>query len=676
MKTKLSYRDHLLGAGLAMMYVGLLLMTSQDLAMSRDESFYVVAAQDYARWFEQLANDSGAALEQTAIDQAWDFNHEHPGLVKSLFALSWLAHQKWELFSTDSNAFRFPGMVSGGLLLWLLYVFGAQVFSRSAGLFAALSFALVPRVFYHSHLNCFDIPITLALTWVAYCYWRAYTSRGWVLLAGIAYGLALATKHNAWILPGILLIHYMWLAAAARKSGRAVPKPWWLLSMLLIGPILFFATWPWLWHENWDITWERVAWYVQFHLNHEYYNMAYFGENYFYPPFPMSFPFVMTLFTVPLTTIALAIYGIALRHDRVVPSWVSRLWRRRVAPTEISEAEPATPAEPAEAETETESGSTVGDVPRPEAQDSAEHLSTRHSRERGNPVLASRSSQTPGILDPHVRGDDDGFAGEGNSSREAMSETKEPHSEPDAEPTESSSELPSGERVAASVRAVDWRCTDVLLLGLLTAPLLVIALPSTPIFGGTKHWFPAYPYIALYAGLGFTFACERLCRYVRGASLRQATGVGLAALLLAPSALETAHAHPFGLSHYTALAGGVPGAADLGMNRQFWGFTTGSLADWLKQTMPDGGSVWLCDMTWQAWQMMQRDGVLPRNLRAAPNFVSADYVMVHHEHHFAEVDFQAWVAFGSTAPIHVLTYDGVPIISVYQHPRRRSSNSP
>jgi len=49
----------------------------------------------------------------------------------------------------------------------------------------------------------------------------------------------------------------------------------------------------------------------------------------------------------------------------------------------------------------------------------------------------------------------------------------------------------------------------------------------------------------------------------------------------------------------------------------------------------------------------------------------ADLVLVHHEPHFNEVDFQAWMAFDDVQPVHVLTYDGVPIISVYQNRRKR-----
>ena len=42
------------------------------------------------------------------------------------------------------------------------------------------------------------------------------------------------------------------------------------------------------------------------------------------------------------------------------------------------------------------------------------------------------------------------------------------------------------------------------------------------------------------------------------------------ALVVVPAALETIHAQPHALTHYNAIAGGAPGGADLGMNRQFW----------------------------------------------------------------------------------------------------------
>jgi 4-amino-4-deoxy-L-arabinose transferase-like glycosyltransferase len=554
MKTGL--RDHLLGLFLAVGYVAVLAATADDLAMSRDESFYVVAAESYGRWFETLFDDPSAALEQKRIDRDWRYNHEHPALMKSLFGLSLLAHRHWDWFDTPGLALRFPGMVTAGLLLWLIYIFGARAFDRRVGLFAALAFACLPRPFYHAHLNAFDVPIVLMLTWVSYCYWRCLGGRWWWLVwLGLAYGLALETKHNAWITPGVLLIHFVWVGVGERRSRaagfvrRVGYAPWWLLVMATMGPILFVALWPWLW----DKTWPRFEWYASFHLNHTHYNFEYLGKNHWKPPMPWHVPWVSTAFTVPLVTIVLSVVGLAAR---------ARAW----SPLRI------------------------------------------------------------------------------------------------AEPTDS---------------LLARRRTEVLWLGLLLAPLVVISLPNTPIFGGTKHWFPAYPFMCLFAGVGFTQLVDRYTpkawpAWLRiGPRARHAATVALGGLFLAPAAVETAHSHPFGLAYYTPLAGGIPGAADLGMNRQFWGYTHGALAGWLAEQMPDGGSVWPCDATGKSWQLMQKDGMIPDNIRAAGHISRADFALVHHELHFIDVDTQIWDAYGRVDPVYVLLYDGVPLVSVYENPRRR-----
>jgi 4-amino-4-deoxy-L-arabinose transferase-like glycosyltransferase len=570
---RIGARDHWLGLLLAALYLAVLLGTSSELAMSRDESFYVIAAERYGNWYALLLEDPSRALERSAIDQAWAYNNEHPALVKTLFAWSWLLDQRgvpalreWvglspgPLFSAPSMAFRFPGMLCGALTLWLLYIFGARAADRRVGAFAALSYGMIPRVFYHSHLDCFDIPIVLMLTATVYYYWRSLVRPRWAVLTGLAYGCALATKHNAWILPGILVIHFAWVVVAelsrrrARHAPRVVLTPYWLLAMAVVGPLLFVGSWPWLWFD----TYARFVGYAKFHLHHAYYNMEYLGVNYFRPPFPISFPFLMTLFTVPLTLLVLSLAGIVVRARAMMPRFV------------------------------------------------AARLSPR-----------------------------------------------------------------------GTLRA-DARATDVLWLGCALAPLLVIALPSTPVFGGTKHWFPAYPFMMLFAGHAALYVLVSTESRLLGRGLVDAAPVATLSMaaLLAPAFVETLHSHPFGLSHYTLAAGGVPGAADLGLNRQFWGFTTGSVVDFLREKLPNGGRVFLHDTTSMALEMLHRDGLLPRNIRPAANLSDADYVLVQHEKHMAEVDFQAWQVFGSVQPAHVLTYDGVPIVSIYEHPRRRVAAEP
>src|SRR5262249_10334671 len=60
--------------------------------------------------------------------------------------------------------------------------------------------------------------------------------------------------------------------------------------------------------------------YAEFHLNHEYYNMVFFGMTYWKPPFPRAYAWVMTLATVP--TIILLLFAIGLAWSifaRIVP---------------------------------------------------------------------------------------------------------------------------------------------------------------------------------------------------------------------------------------------------------------------------------------------------------------------------------------------------------------------
>jgi 4-amino-4-deoxy-L-arabinose transferase-like glycosyltransferase len=547
-----TWRDHALGFGLCVLYVALLIGTADSIGLGRDEGIYVDAAQRYAGWLELLVKAPGQALERAAIDGAFTANHEHPPLMKLLFGVGHLVQRELHIFATDSQSFRFAGMLSAGGLLWIIYLFGTRLYGRSAGIFAALSFALLPRPFYHAHLNAFDMPITCASTLVLYNYLVSLERPRRALLVGLTFGLALLTKHNSWFLPIMMSAHFGLCAVVeqrSRKRGhpRRIPLvPWGLLAALCIGPCLFYGGWPWLWHGGWP----RLRDYVAFHLHHEYYNMEYFGVNYFWPPFPISFPWLMTLFTVPLTSLLLGIAGAGRAVTYAVRDLRALFLQRTAA-------------------------------------------------------------------DGH------------------------------ADPTQPTA----------------------LLLGALLTPLIVISLPSTPIFGGTKHWFTAYPLLALFAGRAFVEALALLPR--SSALWSKLQPVGLAGLLLLPAAVETAHSHPFALSHYTAAAGGVPGAAEKGLNRQFWGFTTRSLVPYLLEVMPNGGTLYICDTLYSSFQMLIRDGHLPATFRPTPDIARADYALVHHEKHFAEVDHQIWTTYRSAQPAQVLLYDGVPIISVYKNPNKR-----
>jgi 4-amino-4-deoxy-L-arabinose transferase-like glycosyltransferase len=565
---RLSWQDALVALGLGGGYATWLLRTLNDLGYARDEGFYFQASASYARWFEQLFAAPRAALARSAVDGAWGANHEHPALVKSLFALSGAFLQKrWHLFAMEGTSYRFPAIVLAGVAVAVIYLWGAEARGRTAGAMAALLFAAMPRVFFHAHLACFDVPIVTMWTLGAYAYWRALRRGGVLapLAAGVAFGLALDTKHNSWFLPIACAAHFLalqvWAALAARTRllpravdaavvrRRALAA---LVAMGLVGPLVLVGLWPWVWHD----TVRRLSDYVLFHLNHEYYNMEFLGVNYWAAPMPRGYAWLMTLATVPGVTLLLFAVGVAGR---------ARAW-------------------------------------------------------------------------------------------------------------------------VVKAKSVDAAGTDLLWLIALVVNYAAWLSPRTPIFGGTKHWLTAYPFLALFAGVGFDMVVRAARRELlrlrrRSEAARRAGRSAIAAPLLLGAAVlaapftETVRSHPWGLSAYTPLVGGAAGAASLGLNRTFWGYATGAVAGYLDERAPRGASVYIHDTAGPSWDMLVRDGRIRKDIRGVGSIVGADYGLYQHEKHMLGQEYQTWVAFGTLRPAHIGGLDGVPVILVYEDPRVTRAHS-
>jgi hypothetical protein len=542
-------RHHAVGLLLGAAYLAALLATAKDVGFARDEGFYFTAARMYQGWFDVLAASPARALDAKVIKKHFEYNAEHPALMKTLFGFSErLLHGKLEWLSA-ATALRLPGMVAGALALYLIYVFGSFAFGWREGLFAALAFALIPQPFYHAHLCCFDMAMTATWLLVVYLYWRSLSSTRFGVAAGIAFGFAICVKLNALFLPLVLGLHYVLLRWRRSKlpADRALPppKPWAFVSGAIFGPIIFFLHWPWLWHD----TLRHVGMYLGFHAAHPHYNTAYFGENIIAAPTPVSYPFVMTLFTIPTVTIALFLAGAFLRaRHRMTGRW------------------------------------------------------TRFLRDRSAPI--------------------------GPESRDGL---------------------------------------DLLLLIAGLFPILLIALPTTPKFGGTKHWMPAFPFIALLAGVGAARLADVAAGLLRRVPRPAVSAAVLALLALAPLQ-QTAASHPFGLAFYVPFVGGAPGAASLGMLRQFWGYTTQGVAPYLNAETRKGGRVWFHDTAPSSVAMFREQGIVRRDIRAAIRPNDADFALLHHELHMIHNETWIWNAYNSITPVHVLTYQGVPMVSVYRNP--------
>ncbi len=527
---------------LGLMATASLALGGRTEGFNRDEAQYFDAGELYSQWYGELgeAIASGrfqrvrAQVSPEAIDRRFSFNHEHPALMKTLYGFSWRLFHRTLGWLSDAQAMRLPADLAGGLLVALVYLFGAQACSRRAGLVAALLTLGAPRLFFHAQLACFDAPIVTAWLGTIYCYWRSLTDRRWGFWTGVAFGLALATKHNAFFLPILIGGHWIIIAIVAGRRVEALPSARPLVWMALLGPAIEYAHWPWLWYHPI----ERFREYLNFHLHHVHYNFEYFGKNLNQPPYPFSEPFVLTGLTLPVTTLLLGLGGFGLLF------W--RWWRKQSA------------------------------------------------------------GRTPALL--------------------------------------------------LAVNAL--------------FPPSIIAFSGAPIFGETKHWLATVPFLAIAAGIGLDLLSHRCIEVLslRGRSAQAALAL-LVVMAVAPALAETWRAHPYALTHYNLLAGGPAGGADLGMNRQFWGYSARGVFPWINAHAPRHAGIYWHDAS-PTLNISVREGLLRADLHDTgleePGVRQADLGLVIHELHFNKYEHWMWDFYGTTQPSYVLADEGVPLVTVYE----------
>lgn len=307
---------------IALSYVIVLWIAAPAVGFTRDEGYYFKAAEEYAGWWGVLFSSRFFdAFTDAEIQKFFSYNTEHPPLVKLSQGITYHVLSNWLGIATPSQGFRAAGFLFGGLSLVSTFLLGRELVSERVGIFAALCVAVMPRYFFDANLACFDVAITAMWTTSLYFYVRALRApadRTWryAVQCGLVFGLALATKLNALFLPFVFV--FLWLVeppdplrpklrrASSGGTDIVLPRiPIVLIASAIIGPLVFIAVWPHLWHD----TFNRINAYIAFHMHHEHYPISYFHDLLIKPPFPWSFPVVMTYLTVPVPILALGTLG-------------------------------------------------------------------------------------------------------------------------------------------------------------------------------------------------------------------------------------------------------------------------------------------------------------------------------------------------------------------------------
>lgn len=583
--------DIAVSAGLAIVYLGLLLAT-MDIGFPRDEGFYFNAGEMYSYWYDDLFEDPAKAFTQKSVDRHFEYNPEHPALPKMLFGASWRlfgkmhdpANEPWAKswyhrgsppkqilgIMSESTAMRLPALLLNSFLVFALYLFALRHFGRTVAIATTAVWMFQPHAFWHAHLAAFDMPITVMWFLTVAVFAEAIIDGpngkrrwGFIVLTGVVWGFALNTKLNAFFIPATLVL--WWLVARWREAVAIIPfkgrKARWpriplaFFSMLIISPIVYYIFWPKLWFDPI----EHMKFYIPRHAKHEYYWAYFFNTLYVKPPFPVSFPFVMSAMTLPAPTIVIFTAGVFSSTAK----WLKDRFPR-----------------------------------------SADELSADQD--------TAKKSPDSGIM---------------------------------------------------SLVAINT-----------LIPFAIIAVPTVPIFGGTKHWLPAMPFLAIFAGIGFEWligAISNISTLVTPARRGVVRGVVIAIAavgLLGPAVWDTLHGHTNGSTYYNGLFGGHEAMGRYGMQREFWGNTAFSTLGWLNTNAKKNARVHFHDTAWDSVRFYLRDGLLRKDLKTTWDFNNSDIFLFHWHKEFLDLEAEGRNKLGNPVPVHVVEQDGAVLLNVYAKP--------
>lgn len=542
-----------LGALAAGVYLAVQIAGLPGIGLTDDDDFYIPAGRIYAEWFARAVlgpvTGNVSAWRKPGVQAAWSCarcNREHPPFAKWVIGAGvYLLSDKLGLLP-EYQAGRIGIVLLSTLLAWLVFRMAYDVYGAAAALFSVAALLTMPRFFFHSHAPTLDVAVAFTYVLTVYAFWRARTSFGWGLCAGVAFGLALLTKVNA---PFALVpLGIVWLRRL--KGGRLAqgeihlgPVPVSLPAMLVLGPLLFFALWPRLWFD----TVKNLSEYFQFHLKHYGIYFYYFGQVYSEPFAPWHAPFVMAAITTPLVTVALGLGGVAV------------------------------------------------------------------------------------------------------ALRDAF---------------------------RRAVDAIGEERKELALLVLLNALTCIgiVAFLNVPKYGGVKLFLPFFPFLALLAGIAFAALLEALKRRVPALAARpRAALAGMLLLLAGPGGIDLYRSHPYELSYYSPLVGGLRGATTAGFERQYYDLLYFALADWLQEHY--GGGPERARPTVRVHflpnnkEYARTFPYLHRSGRLAPNIVvsdlaQADLLVLTHERRWREYP-DLYERYQDRPVLWELAVDRVPLLTVY-----------
>lgn len=195
-------------------------------------------------------------------------------------------------------------------------------------------------------------------------------------------------------------------------------------------------------------------------------------------------------------------------------------------------------------------------------------------------------------------------------------------------------------------------------------------MPNAPRYDGERLWFPAFAFIALLAGGGFSLLFGRVRKWRERrdvASAHRETGY-VAALSLLVIAIYGAgdlyFTHPNELNYFNWIAGRAKGAYDDGFETSYWGEAVNDdVTAYLSQITKPGDKVKVLALNDEAFENLRQWGKLPEKVDFSPDAPPYDFAVLQVRQGFMRgPERRLWRA---KKPLRVFEANGVPRIMVF-----------
>jgi 4-amino-4-deoxy-L-arabinose transferase-like glycosyltransferase len=210
-----------------------------------------------------------------------------------------------------------------------------------------------------------------------------------------------------------------------------------------------------------------------------------------------------------------------------------------------------------------------------------------------------------------------------------------------------------------------------LLLAATIVVFLIIFSTRVPVYDGERLFLHVFPALALLIGLGFGWLWNDR---VAGRWRRAVLSVFVVAQFYGVAAL-----HPFGLSYYNGLVGGLPGAERLGLELTYWNDAVDQvLLDQLARDAQPGARAALVPTLYPGQGILTTNRALAKRnliLGDEQDATQAEWLVVSRRTAYWRPEIREWLRAGAGQQVAMRTRQGVWLAALWYFPSRKPARS-